>query len=461
MTMIRATVIVAVGLWSCSSPSGQLFVDGGDDGGGDDANGLDAPAAPSCSDGIQNEMETDVDCGGPNCGKCLLGQTCGSPNDCVTGRCTAGICAGDLAVSFANAVPYGTMLKPYALVSGDLDGDGDVDLVVANEENSTVALFRNNGSGAFQRVPASITDGFATGEYPTGAVLADLNRDGIPDVVTANFHGDSVTVLLGRGTGAAYTLTLGESYPAAQGGETSNLAVGDLNGDGVPDVIATNPMASSMSVFLGRSNGMLAPAIQVPLVAINWPEPTMPYSVAIADFDGDGFGDAAVADNSSGRVLVELGNGDGTFRTGSQPMIEGGYSYIIITHDMNGDGKLDLVVADRNGDAVCVLLGRGAGMFADGVCSTTGSGTGPYSVAVADFNLDGIPDVVTGNFMTGNASVLLGMGNGRFAAPIDAGPTGDSCYGVAVGDFNHDGKPDFATANASSNTVTVKLNTSH
>ena len=85
---------------------------------------------------------------------------------------------------------------------------------------------------------------------------------------------------------------------------------------------------------------------------------------------------------------------------------------------------------------------------------------------MADFNLDGVPDVVTANFMTGNASVLLGIGNGRFEAPIDTGPTADPAggkisYGVAVGDFNGDGKPDLATTNPGDNDISVKLSTSH
>ena len=107
-----------------------------------------------------------------------------------------------------------------------------------------------------------------------------------------------------------------------------------------------------------------------------------------------------------------------------------------------------------------MLLGRGDGSFQPALVASTGSNTGPYSLAVADFDLDGVPDVVTANFLSSTASVLLGRRDGTFRAPIDAGSTGQTTYGVAVGDFNGDGKPDFATANALSNDMTVKLNTS-
>jgi hypothetical protein len=118
------------------------------------------------------------------------------------------------------------------------------------------------------------------------------------------------------------------------------------------------------------------------------------------------------------------------------------------------------VCANRESFDVSVFLGLGNGMFADEVRAPTGLNTGPYSVTVADFNLDGVPDLVTANFMSGTASVLIGNGDGTYEPPINAGPTGTFSYGIAAGDFNGDGKPDLATANAVSNDMTVKISTS-
>jgi hypothetical protein len=410
-----------------------------------------------CVNGVLDPGETDVDCGGPTCRKCSGGRSCGVAGDCFNGTCVAAslTCSSLTTVSFADAVAYPSGFKTYALFSGDLDNDGDVDLAAANETDSTISVLANGGAGAFQLLATP----FPTGDYPTGGTLADFNRDGFADVVTADYHGDSVSVLLNTGDG---TLAPKATYPTVDGAETSNLAVGDLDNDGNLDVIATNPMASSVSEFLGRADGTLAPPIDVPVGITGG---SVPYSAAIGDFDGNGDNDVAIADEVSGTIIVRLGNGDGTLQAEVAYPVGGARSYILITRDVNLDDKLDLICANRGSSNVSVLIGRGDGTFRRAIVSPTGDNTGPYSVAVADFNLDSVPDVITANFgnfvrSTGSASVLLGIGDGSFDPPIDTGPTGVLSYGVAVGDFNGDGKPDFATANASSNDVTVKLNTS-
>lgn len=413
-----------------------------------------------CVNGVRDGAETDVDCGGGTCRKCSGGRHCLSNDDCFNAECDPGTstCSSLRNVSFADAVSYGSGLKTYVLLSGDLNLDGNVDLVAENEEEDSVAVFLGRGDGTFQR--ASLTN-FPTGAYPTGGAIADFDRDGIPDVVTADYHGNSVSVLLGVGDG---TLGAPSHYPTEAGAQTSNLAVGDLNGDGRPDVVATNPATGSVSLFLGQPGGTLAPAVNLK-VGVN--RTSAPFSAAIGDFDGDGRNDVAIADMIGRKIVVRLGNGDGTLAPEVEYAEGGVPPYVCIAHDVNLDGKLDVVCANRESDDVSVLLGLGDGTFDDAVVSSVGIGPcvtrpcfGPYSIAVADFNLDGVPDVVTANFVTGTASVLLGIGDGRFEAPIDAGRTGVFSYGVATGDFDRNGKPDFAVCNAVTSDVAVKLNTS-
>ena len=426
-----------------------------------------------CFNGVQDGAETDVDCGGGTCRPCSGGRHCLANSDCFDGKCDPGTstCYSLRNVSFADAVLYGAALKTYVLLSGDLDRDGVIDLVAENEEDSSITVFLGVADGTFRR--ASPTN-FPTGEYPTGGAVADFNRDGILDVVTSNYHGNSVSILLGVGDG---TLGAASNYPTEVGAQTSNLAVGDLNGDGWPDVIATNPATGSISVFLGQPGGTLAPAVNLPVANRD----SVPFSAAIGDFDGDAKADVAIADIEHRRVVVRLGNGDGTF--GPEAVyLEGPVDpsngavttvgpYVCIAHDVNLDGKLDIVCANRGSDDVSVLLGNGDGTFGDPIvssldivpCSTLASGQpchGPYSIAIADFNLDGVPDVVTPNFVSGTASVLLGIGDGSFEKPIDAGPTGSFSYGVVASDFNGDGKPDIAVCSAVDSDVAVKLNTS-
>lgn len=422
-----------------------------------------------CGNGTLDPGETDVDCGGAMCGKCSGGRACLGASDCYSGACLAGsnTCDALATVSFAAEVAYPSGAKSYALLSGDLNGDGHIDLVAANELDSSLSVFLNTGTGVFQSL-ASLGTAYPTGAYPTGGTITDVNHDGIPDVITANYHGNSVSVLLGvesamtpgKGTGA---LTPVVSYPTTENAETSNLAMGDLNGDGNLDVIAANPgvlvlEAASVSQLLGRADGTFAPAITTP---VGIPGGSQPFSAVIDDFDGNGTSDVAIADVLNGPTIVKLGNGDGTFQAEALYAVGGTGPHSIIAHDMNLDGKPDLVCANRNSDNVSVLLGRGDGTFRDRIISGTGPTTGPYAIAVADFNRDGVPDVVTANSTANRSTVLLGIGNGHFEAPIDTGTTGNLPYGVAAGDFNGDGKPDFATANALSNDVTVKLSTAN
>jgi hypothetical protein len=409
-----------------------------------------ACAPRPCENGVKDGAESDVDCGGPTCHRCAGGRQCNANADCANQQCQAAThtCASLAPVTFGPATSYGAGSKPYVLLAGDMNRDGRLDLVVANEQGNSVLVYLGQGDGTFVVVPAE----FPTGEYPTGGAIADFNGDGIPDVVTANYHGNSVTVLLGVGDG---TLRPGTTQPTESGAETSNLAVGDLNGDGVPDVVATNPARGSFTVFLGNPDGTLRPGTTYQAGVVGY---SAPYSVAIADFDGDGKLDVALADDATRAMLVRLGRGDGTLGDERSYPINAVGSFLVVAADMNLDGHVDLVVADRGSDSVSVLLGRGDGSFRAPIVSSTGAG--PYTLVVVDVNLDGVPDVITPNYRSSTATVLLGIGDGRLEPPIDVGVMGTTSYGVASGDFNGDGKPDVAVCNAGSNDVVVRLNTS-
>jgi FG-GAP-like repeat/FG-GAP repeat len=450
-----------------------------------------ACTAKPCDNGKQDPGETDVDCGGGMCRACPGGRKCVADTDCFgMGGCNpATKTCSELTLSFAPETRYFSGFKAYALLGGDLDGDGHTDLAVINEYGSSVGVFLDSFStGAFARVsnpagkPKDEPDNRAlnfgpVGAYPTGGGMADFNHDGHLDVVTADYHGDSVTVLLNDGKTGALNLQPPASYPTQDKAETSNLAVGDLNNDGNPDVVASNPQRASISMLLGRPDGTLAPAINLPVGVTGG---SQPFSAAIADFNGDGNNDVAVPDNTSGMMFVRLGHGDGTFEPEVPYDIGGAQSFIVIASDVNLDGKVDLVVADRSSDTVSVLLGHGDGTFKKAIVSSVvppgvtfpSKGRpwfGPYAVAVADINQDGVPDIVTPNFLDDSVTILLGIGNGHFDPAIELkfGPPTDPLvmamfttpYGIVAADFNGDGKIDFATANAGSDDLAIRLNT--
>ena len=440
---------------------------------------------PVCENGVKDPGETDVDCGG-GCRKCAGHRSCASDADCYSGTCTPGtMTCSALSVSFGDEHRQYSGFKPYAMFSVDLDGDSHGDLAVVNEYGSSIAVFLNHyaGGGGFTRLdnpagrppdePMAANFG-PTGAYPTGGAIADFNHDGHLDVVTADYHGNSVSVLLNAGNGQLNLRPIA-SYVTVSGAETSNLAVGDVNQDGNVDVVATNPQRASVSLFLGQPDGTLAAGVTIP---VGVTAAAQPYSVAIDDFNGDGKPDLAIAEETSGAILVRLGNGDATFGDEVPYAIDGIRDYIVIARDVNRDNIVDLVCANRNGDTVSVLLGRGDGTFRKAiVTSVVPTGVtfptqgrpwyGPYGVTVADVNRDGVLDLITPNFQGDNVSIMLGIGNGKFEPaivigvnkPADPMVPSSTPYAVVVSDVDGDNRPDLVIATARSDELIVVLST--
>ncbi len=341
--------------------------------------------------------------------------------------------------------------EPVSAAIGDLNGDGRADMVVANVNGQSVSVLLGAGNGALKPAPGSP---IAVGLLPQSVAIGDLNGDGHPDLVVANSDSGSVSVLLGAGNG---TFTPASGSPIAVGGVPESVAIGDLNGDGIPDLAVANLSGDSVSVLLGGGDGTFTPASGSPITV-----GTDPVSVAIGDLNGDGVPDLAVVNQDGDSVSVLLGGGGGTFTPASgSPITVGGFPESVAIGDLNGDGHPDLVVANLNSGSVSVLLGGGSGAFTPAPGSPISVGGSPESVAIGDLNGDGHPDLAVAIIDSNSVSVLLGAGNGAFTpaseSPITVGRTPAS---VAVGDLNGDGIPDLAVANTNSNSVSVLLNTS-
>jgi hypothetical protein len=367
----------------------------------------------------------------------LLGKTC------PTGGC--------FALSFAQPSnsPVATGTGPFSLVIADLNGDGKLDQAVANYSSSDVTILLGNGSGGWSQAAGSPV---AVGNTPVSVAAGDWNGDGKLDLAVANYNSANVTILLGNGSGG---FSQASGSPISAGSGPRSLAVGDVNGDGRLDVVVANYFSNNVMIFLGSGTGGFSQASGSPVTV-----GTKPASIAIGDVNGDGKLDVAVANFESNDVSVLLGNGTGGFSQASgSPVAVGAGPETIAIGDMNKDGRLDLATASFFSGDVTILLGNGSGGFSQASGSPVAVGSFPVWVALGDLNGDGIPDLATANNSSNNVTILLGNGSGGFTQPaLSPVAVGTNPRFIAVSDVDGDGRPDIVVADFTSNDVTILSN---
>jgi len=352
-------------------------------------------------------------------------STSGNPSD----YCSAGNPSLGYLSTFTNwFVDLRTGSGPYHIAAADLNHDGITDIVTSNWNDGTVSVLL--GQSASTETFAFHFD-YPVELNPAGLVLADVNGDGNLDIVVPNASSSSVSVLLGNGDGT-FQPQVSYSVGLAPNGVTAV----DLNHDGKLDLIAANYLDNSVSVLLGNGDGTFQPQQQ-------YATGTNPHFVVAADFNGDGNPDIAVNNWGSNSVSIFPGNGDGTLGT-RKDLVTGTSPGQLVAADFNGDGMIDIAVANHDSNSISVLTNRGSLRFVRGDYPTY---NGPYSLATADLNGDGHPDLVTGeygdsvNAQPDNFSVLLNSGTGVFLSHADYKVWADS-QALALADINNDGALD-------------------
>ena len=338
--------------------------------------------------------------------------------------------------------------EPWSLTVGDFNGDGKPDLAIVFIGADAIGIFLGNGDGTFQN-PVTY-NGVDNARW---IVAADFNGDGYTDLVAANYGGNSVSVFLGNGDG---TFAPATTYSVGVSGTGSYaIAAGDWNADGNVDLAVANSGANTVSFLMGNGDGTFRLAGSVGVGS-------GPRSIAVGDFNEDGRPDLVTGDYSGSTVTVLLNQGGGDFSVAASytTVLNGNPSTTtnprsITTGDFNGDGHTDLAVVNQTTNDVGIFLGDGDGTFqaAQSACSTCVVNA-PYSVAAADFNADGILDLVTANYGGNNVSLLTGNGDGTFTVSGPFGADKNPAW-VTVGAFTGNGMADVITVNYGANTVSI------
>jgi hypothetical protein len=319
---------------------------------------------------------------------------------------------------------------------GDFNRDGKLDVAVSYLQDNDIQVLLGNGAGTF-----SSDTTYAVGTQPFWIAAGDLNGDGYPDLVATNTNLNgatgTVSVLLNNKNGtfaAPATYTVGK--------QPYQVAIGDVNGDGYPDLAVTNYGANTVTILFGSKTGTFTVQPTALATCAN------PYGVAIGDFAHNGYPSVAATCYTAAQAEVFPNNGNGTFGTPVILTTDSGPASLVVG-DFNRDGKLDIVVGNSTANDIYFFAGNGNNGFGAGVMSP--SLNFPDSIAAGDFNGDGILDIVgvAPNFNA--VELTLGVGDGTFgtfqqrAAGQFTAKT--QPWALAVGDFNNDGQTDIVTAN--------------
>ncbi len=350
-----------------------------------------------------------------------------------------------------------TGVNPLDLTLGDLNGDGMSELVVviySGGFGNTVSVFRN--TSVVDSISFAPSADFSVGVGPEGVAVGDIDGDNKPDIVTANASSNTVSVLRNISNNGA--ISFSPTVELAGGHNPHRVMVGDIDGDGKLEIVATNNGGVSFSVFRNISSvGAIsfAPKVDFPVVSF-------PNTLAVDDLNGDGKPDVIVP-QATNRVLVFRNTssvGSISFAAGVE-FLTGEEPQGVVTGDVDGDAKPELIVSTSVSNAVSVLRNNSTSDSISFAAPINFSTERPaHGTAFGDIDGDGIGDIISTS-VPNTVSVFLNTTNGgpvSFATRTDIA-TGTSPVDVAVGDLDGDGLTDMAVSNHESSSITVYRNT--
>ncbi len=392
---------------------------------------------------------TVIDIGGDNPLELVVAELTGDAFlDVATANNTSNdvvILAGDGTGRFSATTRLATPVgdagqRPNSIAVGDVDDDGNIDIVTTNNATDDVSLFRGLGNGQYGGAEIFTTRVGAGGDNPVDIVITDVTNDGVQDVIVACSTSDDVVVLAASGGNLAapqrFSTLLGDG-----GDNPTRLAVFDVTQDGVKDLITANSTSHDISILPGLGAGV---AFGSPVILSNLAPgdiATSPRELHVGDFNNDSIADIAVANGSTADVSIFMGSGDGEFEemkaySSRNNFLDGGSPIILKIGDINGDGTEDLVMATSS--SVSAMAGLGDGLFTplqvDALASVPGS-------AVGDLDGDGLLDFVS--IINTQMQSQIQIYNGSFTSLASFATSGTGQH-VALGEFTGDSLLDAA-----------------
>ncbi|CAF1240880.1 unnamed protein product [Rotaria sordida] len=355
---------------------------------------------------------------------------------------------------FRNKTTYSTGLnsKPYSIAVEDLNNDDTIDIVVSNQDSRNVIIYFGYGNGTFSpQKPIPISPE----SLLTMIAIADLNNDKILDIVVAdvaNGYGN-ISVLYGYGSGQFATL---KTYSTGAYTYPSSFVISDFNNDSRIDLAVLNPTTATIIIMFRDKSTPFATQTH-----FSTGNNSVPTSVAVGDFNNDHQLDIAVANAGTNNIGIFIGHGDGTFDK-QRTYSTGDFSFpnSIAVNDFNNDHQSDIVIANLNSSNIGIFFGYGNGSFSIMTNYSTGIGSSPSSIAVADLNKDNRLDLVVVDIGTNKMLVFYGLDNGIFGDPEPYSISYDSRpLSVSIQDFDNDGRLDIAVACFSTDYIEIFLQT--
>ena len=343
---------------------------------------------------------------------------------------------------------------PNSVEIADFSGDGKLDLVVANSGSNNVTILLGDGKGSFAEAKGSP---FPAGHSPNDICVGDFNGDGSLDLAIANHEATYLTVLLGDGLGrfsrAPRSPVTVLSRPHPHG-----VATGDFDGDGKLDIVTESWRENKVIVVFGDGRGGFGGP------GLKFAVGKRPYQrVRVADVNGDGIADIITTNLEGDNVTVLLGDGEGGFnQAAGSPFPCGKSPFSVAIGDLNGDGKPDFAIANwagqsetKIGEGVTIMFGDGDGRFKSIAGSVFPTGGGPGRIAIGDVDGDGACDVAVTNYLSSSVTVLHGQ-SGSFGRPLNIS-VGTHPQGITLGDLNGDGKADIVVTNSDDNSISTLI----